>query len=114
MHAILPSGKTSHKEKHTEKYQSFGEILNGVREKNISRPFMGQLSINSIRNKFHFLQSDASKHLDILLISETKISESFPSTHILLDGFFRPYRLDRRRDTSLSKGWHFFSLTNRI
>ena len=28
-----PSGKTSHKEKHTEKYQRFGEILNDVREK---------------------------------------------------------------------------------
>ena len=28
-----PSGKTSHKEKHTEKYQSLGEILNDVREK---------------------------------------------------------------------------------
>ena len=28
-----PSGKTSHKEKHTEKYQRFGETLNDVREK---------------------------------------------------------------------------------
>ena len=31
-----PSGKTSHKEKHTEKDQSFGEILNDVRQKNIN------------------------------------------------------------------------------
>ena len=75
--------------------KSFGEILNDVREKNINRPIIGQLNINSIRNKFHFLESEASKHLDILLISETKIDESFPSAQFLLDGFSRPYRLDR-------------------
>ena len=73
-----PSGKTSHKEKRSEK--SFGEILNDIREKIINRPIIGQLNINSIRNKFHFLESEASKHLDILLISETKIDESLPST----------------------------------
>ena len=73
-----PSGKTSHIEKRSE--QIFGEILNDVREKIISRPVIGQLNINSIRNKFHFLESVASKHLDILLISEAKIDESFAST----------------------------------
>ena len=46
-------------------------------------------------NKFHFLESEVSKHLDILLISETKIDESFPSAQFLLDGFSRLYRLDR-------------------
>ena len=70
--------------------KSFGEILNDVREKNINRPIIGQLNINSIRNKFHFLESEASKHLDILLISETKINELFPSVQILLDGLSRP------------------------
>ena len=65
--------------------------MNDAREKNINRPIIGQLNINSIRNKFHFLESEASKHLDILLTSETKTDESFP----LLDGFSRPYRLDR-------------------
>ena len=69
--------------------------MNDVREKNINRPIIGQLNINSIKNKFHFLESEASKHLDISLISETKIDESFPSAQFLLDGFSRPYRLDR-------------------
>ena len=73
-----PSGKTSHKEKHTEKDLCFSEILNDVTEKNINRPIIGQLNINSIRNKFHFFESEACKHLDILLISEAKIDESFP------------------------------------
>ena len=52
------------------------------------------MNINSIRKKFHFLESEVSKHLDILLISETKIDESFSSPQFLLDGFSRPYRLD--------------------
>ena len=86
---------TGHKEKHIEKDKCLGEILNDARQKNINQPIIGQLNINSIRNKFHFLESEASKHLDILLISETKIDESFPSAQFLLDGFSRPYRLDR-------------------
>ena len=68
--------------------------MNDVREKNINRPIKGQLNINPIRNKFDFLESEASKHQDILLISETKIDESFPSVQFLLDGFFRSYRLN--------------------
>ena len=69
--------------------------MNDVKEKNINQPTIGQLNINSIRNKFHFLESEASKHIDILLlIPETKIDESFPLAQFLLNGFSRPYRLD--------------------
>ena len=89
------SGKSSDKKKHIEKDKGFGKILNNVREKNVNRPIMGQSNINSIRNKFHFLKSEASKHLDILLISDTKIDESYPSVQVLLDGFSKPYRLGR-------------------
>ena len=34
-------------------------------------------------------------HCDILLISETKLDESFPSAQFPLNGFSKPYRLDR-------------------
>ena len=33
--------------------------------------------------------------MDILLISETKLDDSFPSAQFLLDGFSKPYRLER-------------------
>ena len=65
--------------------------MNDVREKNI----IGQLNINSIRNKLNFLESETSNHLDMLLVSEIKIDESFPSPQFLVDGFFRPHRLNR-------------------
>ena len=52
----------------------------------------------TIEHKFNkeknFLESEASKHLVILLISETKIDESFSSAQFLLNGLSRPYRLD--------------------
>ena len=60
----------------------------------MNRPIIAQLNINSIRNKFKFLEKDICANLDILLISET-IDDSFPSAQFLLDGFSKPYRLDR-------------------
>ena len=84
------SGETIHNGKRTKKDKGFGQILNDIIEKNINRHITEQLNIKTIRNKFHFLESEASKHLDILLISETKINELFPSAQILLDGLSRP------------------------
>ena len=53
-----------------------------------------QMNIIAMRNKFNFFESEASKHLDILLISETKMS-NFSQYNFLQDGFSRPYnRLD--------------------
>ena len=34
--------------------------------------------------------------LDIFLISETKIEESFPTSHFLVEGFRKPFRRDRK------------------
>ena len=61
----------------------------------MDRPIIAQLNINSIRNKFKFLGKDICASLDILLISETKLDDWFPSAQFLLDGFSKPYRLNR-------------------
>ena len=47
---------------------------------------MGHLNINSIRNKFDALS---------LMISETKLDDSFPTVQLLLHGFSARYRFDR-------------------
>ena len=44
------------------------------------------LNINSIRNKFDSIVFIIEKNVDILLISETKLNDSFPS------GQFKIYR----------------------
>ena len=53
------------------------------------------MNINSIRNKFEFLAGQVKGKIDVLMISETKIDESFPRGNFLIDGFSSPYRLDR-------------------
>ena len=34
-------------------------------------------------------------NIDVLLVSETKIDDSFPNGNFLIDGLSTPYRLDR-------------------
>ena len=54
-----------------------------------------QINIKSLRNKFQFLASQVINNVDILLVSETKLDDSFPTAQFLLDGFSKPNRLDR-------------------
>ena len=69
------------------------KALNNIKLKNRNRPITGKLNINSIRNKFDFLCSAIS--LNLLLISETKLDDSFPTAQFLMSDFCKPYRLDR-------------------
>ena len=78
-----------------ESYSSDLNSLKKVRQKNIQRPIIGQLNINSVRNKFSFLCSEISQNLDILLLSETKLDSSLPTGQFLMNGFRKPYRLDQ-------------------
>ena len=48
---------------------------------------VGHLNINSIRNKFDFLAHQVQGNIDILMISETKLDESFPPGQFLFDGY---------------------------
>ena len=73
-----PSGKTGYKKKHIEKDKY---IL--YKNKNIKWPIIWQLNINSI----NYRECEASKHLGVLSISETKIDESVPSAQFSLNGF---------------------------
>ena len=47
-----------------------------------------------MRNNF-FLEYEASKHLELYLVSEMKIDEPFSMEQLLLDGFCMSYRIDR-------------------
>ena len=67
-----------------------------TRLKNRNRPIIGQLNINSIRNKLNFLGSEISPCP--LLVSETKVDDSFPTAQFLMSGFCKQYRLDRCSD----------------
>ena len=59
---------------------------------------VGHLNINSIRNKFDALSFIIDTNIDILLISETKLDDSFSSAQFRLKGFCTPYRFDRNSE----------------
>ena len=72
--------------------------LTSLRKDNLNKLIFAHLNINSIRNKFDNLSKLIRGKVDILLISETKIDDSFPEGQFVIDGFSKPYRLDRNCD----------------
>ena len=66
-----------------------------MRIKHVNKIIIGHLNINSLRNKFEFLFEVTRGKVDILMISETKIDESFPLGQFKVNGFNAPFRLDR-------------------
>ena len=48
-----------------------------------------------MRNKFDAVGSIFKQKIDILLVSETKIDDTFPLAQFCVEGYSTPYRLDR-------------------
>ena len=69
--------------------------LKSLRKDNLNKLIFAHLNINSIRNKFELLSEQIKGNVDVLMISETKIDDSFPVGQFLIEGFCTPYRLDR-------------------
>ena len=69
-------------------------VLKDLKLRNANRIICAQLNINSIRNKYDQLKSMITGNIDIL-ITETKLNETFPQAQFFIDGFSKPYRLDR-------------------
>ena len=71
------------------------EVLKSLKLKNTNNIIIGHLNINSIRNKFESLKYIINNNVDILLISETKLNDTYPGSQFFIDGFHPPYRKDR-------------------
>ena len=56
------------------------------------------LNINSLPNKFDQLREIVLKYVDVLVITETKLYDTFLTSQFLVTGFSVPYRLDRNRN----------------
>ena len=65
-----------------------------IRLKNPNRLIVAQININSLRNKFDFLVPIFYNSIDILLMTETKIDDSFPNAQFYIAGY-TIYRRDR-------------------
>ena len=71
-------------------------ILKELKISNPNKLMIAHLNINSIRYKFECLKDIIVNNVDILLISETKLNDTFPNGQSLMNSFHPPFRKDRR------------------
>ena len=72
----------------------FGQHLNNLRRKNIGRLILAHININSIRYKFDQLVYGVKGKVNVLMITETKLDDSFPTMQFNIEGYYT-FRLDR-------------------
>ena len=71
--------------------------LQTIHKDNLNKLNFAHLNINSIWNKVDSLADIIKDNIDILMISETKVDDSFLDGQFFLDGFGTPFRLDRNK-----------------
>ena len=73
-------------------------VLRRLRVNHPQQIIIGHLNINSIRNKFDSIKTMLTRNIDILMITETKLDDSFPVSQFEIDGFNAPFRQDRNKN----------------
>ena len=68
-----------------------------LRIRNPNKIIIGNLNINSLPNKFEQLKDIVMQHTDILVLTETKLDNTFPKAQVLVNGFSESCRLNRNR-----------------
>ena len=58
-----------------------------LRLSNTNRVIIDNLNINSLKNKFDQLKKIVPKYRDILVITKTKLDDTFPHGQFLVPGF---------------------------
>ena len=66
--------------------------------RNVNKVIIGNLNVNSLQNKFDQLREIVLKYVDVLVITETKLDDTFLKSQFLVTGFSVLYRLDRNRN----------------
>ena len=72
-------------------------ILKNMRLSTKNKLLIAHLNINSIRNKIEALKCVVSGNIDILIIAETKIDDTFPTNQFCIEGYMPPLRADRNQ-----------------
>ena len=65
-------------------------VLNDIRIKNVNKLIIGNLNINSYAGKFDEFTTIIKNNLDIVVITETTLDDSYPDSQFLLMGFLNP------------------------
>ena len=84
--------------KNSENSDNVYTTLKNVRIKHPKKLIIATLNINSLANKFEQLKTMIMGNIDIIILTETKLDDTFPTSQFLMEGFSKPYRLDRNRN----------------
>lgn len=71
--------------------------LHELKMRHPDKVLIGNLNINSVRNKFDQAVAIFQESLDIFLLSETKLDDTFTSSQFTLDSYHAPLRRDRNK-----------------
>ena len=74
------------------------EMMESLKAKHRDRPVIAHLNINFLDPKFEPLRDMIKDNVDILLVSETKIDDSYPEGRFFIEGYKEPIRLDRNKN----------------
>ena len=78
-----------------ETYDTDTTQLNSMRTNNTHTLIFAHLNINLIRNMFPVLQTITQNNIDVLVLTESKLDNSFSTAMFTLQGYHAPIRLDR-------------------
>ena len=67
-------------------------VTSNEKKAELDSDFVGNLTINSISNKFDHLRLFVRGKVGILVITETKLDSPFPTSQFLIEGYSEPYR----------------------
>ena len=82
-------------DKHDVSNQEVAQLLNDIRIANINRVIIGHLNVNFFASKLDAIKTFIPGNLDVMICGETKLDVSYPTAQLLINGFRRPFRLDR-------------------
>ena len=89
--------KNSKAQSENEQNDGIESELNKSCLNNVNNIFVDHLNISSLPGKFDQLELLIINKIDILVLNETKLGGTFPSSRFLIDGSSKPFRLDRNQ-----------------
>ena len=66
------------------------QILKNIGNSNVNKLKFGHLNINSLGNKFDKLSEMVKGFVDIFLISQSKLDDTFPESQFIIDSYHAP------------------------
>ena len=66
-----------------------------MRIKNVNRLIIAHLNVNKIDTKFESLKNIIEGNIDMFVLSETKLDDSYPTHEFNIEGYQLPFRHDR-------------------